>query len=113
MRNIQHPEIKIVSLRDIPEITNRGQKSLIPSLSFWQEMEEKLRRGLSRSEAIEIDLEPIKTEAGKTVEVPSLLARFRHAFRKSGYTKKYDTLVRGGSHLFIVDHETYHQLAVV
>jgi hypothetical protein len=108
----QGPQVMVVSLDVIPEAANRGRKSIMSFLPFWRSMEEKLSKGLSRSEAIEIDLRPIKTESGKTIDVPSLLSRFRHAFRKSGWCQKYDTLVRNKSSLFIVDHETY-QLATV
>ena len=102
----QGPKLLFIKKSEIPEGISRGRVSLLSRLPFWNELVDVLARGLAPSEAVEIELSPVKTAEGKLVSPTTLLSAIRHQFQKSGLTKKYSLVLRGANRLFIVDHAT-------
>jgi hypothetical protein len=100
------PKMLFIKKSQIPEGTKRGRVSFLNQLPFWSELTEILHKGLSPSEAIEIDLAPLKTVEGKEIPPKTLLSAIRHQFVKSGLSKQYSLILREANRLFITDHET-------
>jgi hypothetical protein len=108
------PTVKVISKSLIPGGGYRGRKALVTSLPFWNQMVDRLKSGLGPQEAIEIELAPVKDEAGKTIPPQKLVTRIQYQFHKQNFSKKHSLLVRGKDSqitLYVVDHQTAHRMA--
>ena len=103
------PTLRIVNRSDIKaKLRERGRKAFITMLPFWAELTAKLRHGLGRGEAIEINLPSRMVGPNeRDIQTSQLINGIRHQFHKLGLNKKYSMLMSpNGQEIFVVDHET-------
>lgn len=118
MNNYKAPEAEptfhVVPRNVVPVATHPGREAIITSLSFWQPLMDRLKKGLSRLEAVDVELRQITDASGETIDAPQLITRIRYQFNKLGLLDKY-SLIAGtngdGNHLYVVDHESASLLA--
>ena len=103
---LEGPKLLFIKKTEIPAGVSRGRVSFLSRMPFWVETLFVLSKGLSPSEAIEIDLQPVITPEGKEVSATTLLSAIRHQFQKLGLSEQYSLILRGANRLFITDHET-------
>lgn len=106
MKQQTGPIVRKVSRNEIPIGKARGREAFILALPFWNQLVAQLDKGLTPSEAIEIDLKPVADASGKSVDPENLVTRIRHQFRKNGYSDRFSLLApKGSNRLFVVDHK--------
>lgn len=116
-RNEQPTEIKpisslmrIIKVNEIPTTGRHGKASMIVSLPFWIELLGQLERGLTRMEAIDLNLADTVAQLarnGVKTDEKKLYTGIRYQLDKQGHTKRYSILARDHKRrLIIVDNES-------
>lgn len=104
---LEGPKMLFVKKSEIPQGSKRGRTSFLNRMPFWTELVFILAKGLSPSEAIEIDLTPTVTQDGEPIPSNKLLSAIRHQFQKVGLSERYSLILRDENRrLFITDHDT-------
>ena len=106
---LETPESKLLFIKktEIPEGTKRGRVSFLSNMPFWSELVYILAKGLSPSEAIEVDIAPTMTPDGQKIPTSKLVSAIRHQFQKIGLSERYSLILRDENRrLFITDHDT-------
>lgn len=106
---LEAPESKLLFIKktEIPEGTKRGRTSFLNQMPFWAELVFILAKGLSPSEAIEVDIAPTMTSDGEKIPTSKLISAIRHQFQKVGLSQHYSLILRDENRrLFITDHDT-------